>query len=113
MTRASGLPARARARIASRNAPWVVVQRAALRTSSSIALARPLRDRGRPAAGVLPSCGTRPDGSRDDGVATPPPTVLRTRPTACPGGGRESRAPARSEEHTSELQSRQYLVCRL
>src|SRR3712207_8288464 len=25
----------------------------------------------------------------------------------------EHRAPARSEEHTSELQSRQYLVCRL
>src|SRR3712207_8680429 len=31
---------------------------------------------------------------------------LRSRP--CPG-----RAPLRSEEHTSELQSRQYLVCRL
>src|SRR3712207_7396409 len=37
----------------------------------------------------------------------------------CAGGGRDealpvSRAePARSEEHTSELQSRQYLVCRL
>src|SRR3712207_7857940 len=28
------------------------------------------------------------------------------------GGGSQS-APARSEEHTSELQSRQYLVCRL
>src|SRR3712207_8881109 len=26
---------------------------------------------------------------------------------------REERAPERSEEHTSELQSRQYLVCRL
>src|SRR3712207_6889073 len=30
---------------------------------------------------------------------------------AHPAGGR--RAPPRSEEHTSELQSRQYLVCRL
>src|SRR3712207_9009822 len=28
-------------------------------------------------------------------------------------GGRTLRAAARSEEHTSELQSRQYLVCRL
>src|SRR3712207_6944017 len=28
-------------------------------------------------------------------------------------GERERRARARSEEHTSELQSRQYLVCRL
>src|SRR3712207_7872694 len=27
--------------------------------------------------------------------------------------GRHGRLPARSEEHTSELQSRQYLVCRL
>src|SRR3712207_7835666 len=27
--------------------------------------------------------------------------------------GRTYRAPSRSEEHTSELQSRQYLVCRL
>src|SRR3712207_8418152 len=29
------------------------------------------------------------------------------------GGARRHRLPARSEEHTSELQSRQYLVCRL
>src|SRR3712207_7811794 len=28
-------------------------------------------------------------------------------------GGRAPRRPGRSEEHTSELQSRQYLVCRL
>src|SRR3712207_7121637 len=36
---------------------------------------------------------------------------LRAREIPC-GRGRGS-APARSEEHTSELQSRQYLVCRL
>src|SRR3712207_6951486 len=30
-----------------------------------------------------------------------------------PGGGRDEGAHLRSEEHTSELQSRQYLVCRL
>src|SRR3712207_7518752 len=29
------------------------------------------------------------------------------------GAGRQIRAQQRSEEHTSELQSRQYLVCRL
>src|SRR3712207_8074705 len=29
------------------------------------------------------------------------------------GGARAGAAPRRSEEHTSELQSRQYLVCRL
>src|SRR3712207_7481628 len=32
----------------------------------------------------------------------------RLRPCGCP-----ARRPPRSEEHTSELQSRQYLVCRL
>src|SRR3712207_9471263 len=32
--------------------------------------------------------------------------ALSRRPQSCPKGGR-------SEEHTSELQSRQYLVCRL
>src|SRR3712207_8693964 len=34
----------------------------------------------------------------------------RSRPRT---GGRARRRPPRSEEHTSELQSRQYLVCRL
>src|SRR3712207_7182446 len=36
---------------------------------------------------------------------------VRPRAAARPGGGRDRAA--RSEEHTSELQSRQYLVCRL
>src|SRR3712207_8106896 len=37
------------------------------------------------------------------------------RPRGPPGGRRVARGavPQRSEEHTSELQSRQYLVCRL
>src|SRR3712207_7142819 len=35
----------------------------------------------------------------------------RRRPSHAPGRGRRHRR--RSEEHTSELQSRQYLVCRL
>src|SRR3712207_7618739 len=42
----------------------------------------------------------------------PPPPTSRGRPagrTTCTG----STTPTRSEEHTSELQSRQYLVCRL
>src|SRR5947209_11309731 len=37
---------------------------------------------------------------------------LRSMRTACENGASNSRA-NRSEEHTSELQSRQYLVCRL
>src|SRR3712207_8308080 len=42
----------------------------------------------------------------------PGPSVLVAR---CPGSPRMSgsRSDGRSEEHTSELQSRQYLVCRL
>src|SRR3712207_7233566 len=35
------------------------------------------------------------------------------RPAPCPRRARDSRSWRRSEEHTSELQSRQYLVCRL
>src|SRR3712207_8519147 len=34
-------------------------------------------------------------------------------PPACRGRSRRRRHERRSEEHTSELQSRQYLVCRL
>src|SRR3712207_8553884 len=48
----------------------------------------------------------RPSGYWCAGVqytaASPPGSASTTRPT-----------PSRSEEHTSELQSRQYLVCRL
>src|SRR3712207_7214763 len=41
--------------------------------------------------------------------------VARGTPDAHRGGGRDRRSSRgrRSEEHTSELQSRQYLVCRL
>src|SRR3712207_9388984 len=54
---------------------------------------------------ALPICS--PDPSR------PPPEhaiSTRRRPPARPTG---APSPGRSEEHTSELQSRQYLVCRL
>src|SRR3712207_7439906 len=47
---------------------------------------------------------------------TPPHAGLRRRPPASQRPGRcehRRRRPRRSEEHTSELQSRQYLVCRL
>src|SRR3712207_8077591 len=37
--------------------------------------------------------------------------MMRTNPSSFPGASRMTRS--RSEEHTSELQSRQYLVCRL
>src|SRR3712207_7387176 len=41
-------------------------------------------------------------------------TLGRTGPQGPHGlGGKAGRPPDRSEEHTSELQSRQYLVCRL
>src|SRR3712207_7577425 len=44
--------------------------------------------------------------------ATPCPSERRRDP-GIGSAGRRHRAPVRSEEHTSELQSRQYLVCRL
>src|SRR3712207_8482213 len=50
------------------------------------------------------------------GRAGPPPAPSARRWRAAwrpPGPHRARPAPARSEEHTSELQSRQYLVCRL
>src|SRR5947209_15518256 len=37
----------------------------------------------------------------------------RSGASACPSAETRHRASPRSEEHTSELQSRQYLVCRL
>src|SRR5258708_13084987 len=39
--------------------------------------------------------------------------ALMPPPTAAPGRGEEERSRGRSEEHTSELQSPDHLVCRL
>src|SRR3712207_6981180 len=66
---------------------------------------------------------------RSDGRRDQPPLLRRSAADPGGGGGRRDRlpgrrpgprrrpaaavVPARSEEHTSELQSRQYLVCRL
>src|SRR3712207_7230082 len=47
-----------------------------------------------------------PGGVRVGGRGAPGPVGRRT-------GGRDRPRVTRSEEHTSELQSRQYLVCRL
>src|SRR3712207_8716182 len=64
---------------------------------------------GHRGGGGVPAGGRR----RDPGLAGPVPRRGAGR------GGRERLSPsgptgrARSEEHTSELQSRQYLVCRL
>src|SRR3712207_8544563 len=65
---------------------------------------------------------SRPPAGRDDpggGGVRRPEALLQPRPgTRLPGArggpspGRGA-VPRRSEEHTSELQSRQYLVCRL
>src|SRR3712207_7924282 len=52
-----------------------------------------------------PPARCRPRGCRGSRCRTPCPSPAS--PPAAPG------RPARSEEHTSELQSRQYLVCRL
>src|SRR3712207_7485193 len=61
--------------------------------------------------GVVPGLQSAPAGPQDLSRAGDPSsggTVLVVpAPVACRPG------PVRSEEHTSELQSRQYLVCRL
>src|SRR3712207_8768931 len=52
---------------------------------------------------------------RTPSARRPPPPSSRARPAPrrCAHRGRDRAPAARSEEHTSELQSRQYLVCRL
>src|SRR3712207_8704632 len=64
--------------------------------------------------GVLPP-GRGPRGtSRASHRAAPGRTPPPGHPYGdAPSGGAGGRRRARSEEHTSELQSRQYLVCRL
>src|SRR3712207_6911857 len=52
---------------------------------------------------LVPEVRVRAQPQRDGPAAPGRRAVVRTR----------ARRPARSEEHTSELQSRQYLVCRL
>src|SRR3712207_7560698 len=54
----------------------------------------------------LDSAATSPAGSRSTCAAVAARTARAT-------GRSRSRCTSRSEEHTSELQSRQYLVCRL
>src|SRR3712207_7944819 len=56
-----------------------------------------------------------PRGSRGRGCWRRPLRQTAARPASTAIGNRRGarRADARSEEHTSELQSRQYLVCRL
>src|SRR3712207_7758997 len=48
---------------------------------------------------------------RDEDILADEPGLLEQRPEQTARAAHER--PARSEEHTSELQSRQYLVCRL
>src|SRR5947209_19656514 len=50
---------------------------------------------------------------RDSSVARPPCVQRHANRGRTPRAGQTTRTAARSEEHTSELQSRQYLVCRL
>src|SRR5690606_41306486 len=71
-----------------------------------------LRAPGRP-----PRRGSSPASTGGFRPACPPATAPSTGPAAappaCPTGARTPGRPDRSEEHTSELQSRENLVCRL
>src|SRR3712207_7516708 len=81
---------------------------------------RPPRSTLFPYTTLFRSTAGRPGGAGDRarvrGSAAPRARGrLSTRDETCPPDRREDhlRRIARSEEHTSELQSRQYLVCRL
>src|SRR3712207_8908603 len=63
------------------------------------------RGSGKPVVTRLRVVGTR--------TAPPMPWTNRAATTCQPSCARPAARLARSEEHTSELQSRQYLVCRL
>src|SRR3712207_7261041 len=72
------------------------------------------RSAARPAAQARPrparhGPGLRPAVEREEGAPVPP----RAAAHALLGDRQQGHDAARSEEHTSELQSRQYLVCRL
>src|SRR3712207_8557478 len=84
---------------------------------------RPPRSTLFPYTTLFRSGPSRPPAWRRGGRRPPPPSAPCWRKAArLRGGGNRSQiegsgnragAPRRSEEHTSELQSRQYLVCRL
>src|SRR3712207_8265745 len=56
---------------------------------------------------------TTPAASPPPPTRSPAPTPTPSRPPATGSTPRTHPGATRSEEHTSELQSRQYLVCRL
>src|SRR6476620_1973058 len=76
-------------------------------------LAKPLRNRPAPSGGTNRPCSDPTYHRAMHSVRS----LVTGQPGDAPGGVRTIANPARlderSEEHTSELQSRQYLVCRL
>src|SRR3712207_7190015 len=72
---------------------------------------RPPRSTLFPYTTLFRSLGSRYDDVGRSVRAGPLPRIVRRGPMVFPNALRRSQP--RSEEHTSELQSRQYLVCRL
>src|SRR5690606_41031126 len=64
------------------------------------------------AATTSPTCSCAPVPNADGGTPCSSPPSARAAPDRSPTCS-PNRLPARSEEHTSELQSRENLVCRL
>src|SRR3712207_7715661 len=73
---------------------------------------RPPRSTLFPYTTLFRSCA-KPPGSTTRSASGRALSACHTMIGSAPNSRKESRASSRSEEHTSELQSRQYLVCRL
>src|SRR3712207_7893342 len=73
------------------------------------------RDSGHCSQEMLRRSSSRPrDAATREAMSTSLPTTVLLSSARKPSGGSPvPTTPTRSEEHTSELQSRQYLVCRL
>src|SRR3712207_8089996 len=71
--------------------------------------------RSRRSAATSPGATGRPKGGGRACASAPTPSTAATPSTtrSAANSASATTAPSRSEEHTSELQSRQYLVCRL
>src|SRR5439155_21586177 len=91
-------------------APYATTWNTTTASNGSHTLSAVARDAAGNMATATPVTVTVNNGPPSD---TTPPTVVMTAPASGATDDRRRRRVGRSEEHTSELQSRGHLVCRL